>query len=116
VGDSNDDILVAGTTIHDSNATALCHILAEWNSSRLYWIRVANLYGLGCGERSNGNYFLNDDTVQDDGVRDVLTGSSGIDLFFANLNLCNDDSPTKDCITDQSWWEFAIDIDFISGS
>jgi hypothetical protein len=117
VGDSHDDILVAGTTSHDANATALCHILAEWNSDRLYWIRALNLVGVGCfADRSNGNYFLNDDTVQDDGARDLLTGSTGIDLFYANLSLCNDDSPTKDKITDQNWWEFALDIDFISGA
>ena len=116
VGDSNDDILVAGTTSHDNNATALCHILAEWTSDRLYWIRAANLVN-GSGAAfgiNNGSYFLNDGTVQDDGVRDLLTGSSGIDLFYANLSLCNDDAATKDCITDLNWWEFAIDIDFIS--
>jgi Ca2+-binding RTX toxin-like protein len=113
VGNSDDDILVSGTTNHDNTPAALCAILAEWNSSRWGYERVANIYGVGCGTRLNGNYFLNDNTVHDDGERDVLTGSSGFDWFFANLSLYNDDSPTKDKITDQNWWEFAKDIDFI---
>jgi uncharacterized delta-60 repeat protein len=115
VGNSDDDILVSGTTDHDDSIGALCSILAEWNSSRWGYERVANIYGVGCGTRLNGNYFLNDNTVHDDGERDVLTGSSGFDWFFANLSLYNDDSTTKDIITDQNWWEFAKDIDFIEG-
>lgn len=115
VGNSDDDILVSGTTDHDNNPAALCAVLAEWNSSRWDYERAANIYGVGCGTRLNGNYFLNDNTVHDDGERDVLTGSSGFDWFFANLSLYNDDSPTKDKITDQNWWEFAKDIDFIEG-
>jgi len=115
VGNSDDDILVSGTTDHDNNPAALCAILAEWNSNRWGYERVASIYGCGSGTRLNGNYYLNDNTVHDDGERDVLTGSSGFDWFFANLSLYNDDSPTKDKITDQNWWEFAKDIDFIEG-
>jgi uncharacterized delta-60 repeat protein len=113
IGNNDDDILIAGTTDHDSSTDALSAILAEWTANRWDYLRVANLYGVGCGPRNNGNVFLNDDTVHDDGVRDLLTGSSGFDWFFANLSLHGDDSPTKDKITDLSWWEIAIDIDFI---
>ena len=113
IGNNDDDILIAGTTDHDSSTVALSAILAEWTANRWDYLRVANIYGVGCGPRNNGNYFLNDDTVHDDGVRDLLTGSSGFDWFFANLSLNGDDSPIKDKITDLSWWEIAIDIDFI---
>lgn len=113
VGNHDDDILIAGTTDHDASTVALSAILAEWTADRCDYVRVANLYGVGCGPRNNGNVFLNDDTVHDDGVRDLLTGSSGFDWFFANLSLNGDDSPVKDKITDLSWWEFAKDIDFI---
>jgi uncharacterized delta-60 repeat protein len=116
IGDAHDDILISGTTDHDDNEVALCHILDEWTSCRLYYVRIANLVN-GCGDifaRENGSFFLNDDTVHDDGERDLLTGSSGFDWFFANLQTCgDDDSPTKDKITDKSWWEIAIDTDFI---
>ncbi|MEX2172770.1 MAG: PKD domain-containing protein [Pirellulaceae bacterium] len=113
VGNAEDDILISGTTDHDDNQTALCHLLAEWTSQRDYLVRVANLYGVNLEPRANGSYFLNDNTVHDDNERDVLTGSSGQDLFFANLSTCDDDATTKDKITDLSWWEFDIDIDFI---
>ena len=71
---------------------------------------------MGCGIRQRLPLVVatpNDNTVHDDGVRDLLTGSSGFDWFFANLSLYNDDSPVKDKITDLNCWEFAKDIDFI---
>ena len=113
VGNNDDDILISGTTDHDANVTALAAILAEWTSTRSASARVANISGTGTGDRLNGSYFLTDAKVHDDGVRDLLTGSSGFDWFFANLSLNGDDSPTKDKITDLNYWEFAKDIDFI---
>jgi uncharacterized delta-60 repeat protein len=115
IGNADDDILIAGTTDFDDDAAALCAILAEWTSCRSYWTRVFNLSGgSSCVSRANGSIFLTPETVHDDGVRDVLTGSSGFDWFFANLCLdAGDDSTVKDKITDLSWWEFASDIDFI---
>jgi Ca2+-binding RTX toxin-like protein len=113
VGHADDDILIAGTTDFDEDAAALCLIMAEWSSCRLYLFRVLNLSGgLSCLPRENGSIFLTPQTVHDDGERDVLTGSSGFDWFFANICL-DDDSPTQDKITDLSWWEFVRDIDFI---
>jgi Ca2+-binding RTX toxin-like protein len=87
VGGSGDDILIGGTTAFDSNDAALCAIMAEWTSDHDYSTRVANLRGQGSGPRSNGNFFLISSgpgaTVFDDGAPDTLTGSSGMDWFFA---------------------------------
>ena len=51
----------------------------------------------------------------DDGARDVLTGSAGQDLFFANLVVDEegDDAIGTDKVTDLSASEFAEDLDFI---
>jgi uncharacterized delta-60 repeat protein len=113
IGNGQDDLLIAGYTDHDDNPEALCHILAEWVSNKLYYVRVLNLTGLlPLIDPQNGDFFLNSSTVHDDGEQDLLTGSSGFDWFFANLCL-DDDSPVKDKITDRSFWEIALDIDFI---
>lgn len=116
LGESNDDILIAGTTDHDDDDVALCHIMAEWTSCRLYYLRVANLTNGSASifGQANGSYYLNSSTVHDDGVRDYLTGSSGFDWFFANICL-DDDSPVKDKIVDRCFFELAYDIDFIAG-
>jgi uncharacterized delta-60 repeat protein len=116
VGSSNDDLLISGRTNHDQNIAALLAITAEWTSSRSYQERIENLTdGTGTAIRANGSTFLSESTVHDDGVRDVLTGSSGFDWFFANLSLTGeDDSPIKDKITGLDSEEFAEDIDFIN--
>lgn len=112
VGNADDDILISGTTDHDADPTALARLLAEWTSTLSYLNRAANLYcGYG-GDRQNGSYYLNQNTVHDDNAADVLTGSQGQDLFFGNFSL-DDDATVKDKITDLHPWEFAIDIDFI---
>lgn len=69
---------------------------------------------LGCQDRQNkvSVHLRTDDadpTVLDDYSRDLLTGSSGIDWFFANLG----NEGVMDKITDLSDSEFAIDIDWI---
>src|SRR5262249_11827547 len=106
VGNSDDDVLIAGTTAFDGDAPALAALLAEWASGRDYATRVANLRGEGAGPRLNGAFFLTvacpDATVFDDGDADKLTGSSGQDWFFANL-----DGATLDTITDRHDFEFA---------
>ncbi|MBI1896686.1 MAG: PKD domain-containing protein [Acidobacteria bacterium] len=92
-----EDILIGGRTVYDSDPAALAAldaILAEWNSSRDYATRIANLRGTGSGAgfdaRLNGNFFLRADgpnpTVFDDGAQDVMTGGGGLDWFFANLD------------------------------
>lgn len=85
LGNANDDILIAGTTLHDNSRVALEAILAEWASIRDFGTRVQNLVnGTGSAERLNGQYFLNSQTVFDDGISDLLTGSSGADWFIFN--------------------------------
>ena len=90
-GKDGDDILIGGRTIYDIDDDhvaagfdeALSAILAEWNSTRAYATRVANLRGTGSGPRLNGFYFLKDAvTVLDDAMADTLTGSAGEDWFF----------------------------------
>ena len=114
VGNPDDDILIAGYTAYDANDEALCKIMKEWTfQDREFGLRVANLDGTGTGadfdNRHNGDYFLKIDgtlpTVFDDGARDLLTGSSGIDWFLFNSD--------EDKATDLSDEEFADALDFI---
>ena len=98
-------------TVFDINPQALCDLMAEWSSARDYATRVANLSGTGSGPRLNGNTFLQaNTTVLDDGIQDVLTGSSGQDWFWANYK----GTGALDKITDLSAAEFANDLDFIN--
>lgn len=116
VGNADDDLLIAGSTLHEANRAALETVLAEWTSDRSYADRIANLRGDGSGanfaSRANGEVFLSTDgdaaTVLDDAARDILTGGSGRDLFFANLDL-----GVWDRITDLNAAELALDLDFI---
>jgi Ca2+-binding RTX toxin-like protein len=106
VGNADDDILIAGVTAFDADGAALCAIMAEWTSSRDYVTRVANLTGAGTGERLNGGFFLQKGVnIFDDGARDVLTGSAGLDWFFFH--------DSEDKATDLSDEEFAGVLDYI---
>jgi hypothetical protein len=65
----------------------LLAILNEWNSTRTYAERVANINGTGQGSRLNGSYFLkkgNQATVFEDTNIDTLTGAAGSDWFFVD--------------------------------
>ncbi len=88
VGNADDDILIAGVLLlnDESRASALDQIMAEWTSGRDYATRVNNLRdGSGSTDRLNGSSFLQDGvTVANDGARDVITGSSGLDWFLFN--------------------------------
>lgn len=96
IGGSGDDLLIGGPTIFDVDDDYLDNgfdeplvaISAEWNSSRDFNTRVKNLEdGSGSEDRFNGPYFLQRGvTVLDDGVPDLMIGSSGRDwsLFFDN--------------------------------
>jgi Ca2+-binding RTX toxin-like protein len=112
VGNADNDILIAGTTAFDANQIALRAIQSEWTSARDYATRVANIKGIGRGPRSNGNIFLATEgpsaTTFDDQAKDILSGNSGVDWFFANL-----DAGVKDKITHLSAKEFGDDLDFI---
>ena len=115
-GNGDDDILIAGYTAFDAptavNRAALSAIIREWTSNHSYTDRVNNILGVSSSavsSRLNGNAFLatadlaaatgRPATVFDDATCDVLTGSSGQDLFLAD-----NDNPLRalrDRITDQ---------------
>jgi hypothetical protein len=103
VGNSDDDIIIAGNLAYQLLGDDINDIMAKWTSARDYTTRVANLRGEGPGPRLNGFVFLEvgdpEATVFDDD--DKLTGASGMDWFFANL-----DDGTLDTITDQHDSEF----------
>jgi hypothetical protein len=85
-GNDDDDLLIAGFTSFDNNDAALRDIMLEWNSSRGYLSRVANLRGMPnvtFASRLNGNTFLKKGvTVIDDDEVDILTGGAGTDWFL----------------------------------
>ena len=106
VGNAAADILIAGYTAYDANDEAICKIMKEWTiQDREFGVRVANLNGTGTGDRENGEFFLNTSTVSNDGARDLLTGSSGLDWFIFNSD--------EDKATDLSDEEFADALDFV---
>jgi|GEM_PF-1890571 len=90
VGNGNEDILTAGWTDHDAfdsstHSAALWQLMDEWNSSASQDVRRSHLTG-ATGGGLNGSVLLNTATVHDDNSQDKLTGSSGIDWFFASLS------------------------------
>ena len=85
----------------------------EWTRTDIEFAqRVEHLTGQTEGGY-NGATLLNSTTAHDDGVEDVLTGSSGQDWFLFN----NDGNGVQDRATDLSTFEaeFAEDMDFITG-
>ena len=130
VGNWGDDLLIAGTTLWDSNDGALMAIMAEWTSDRSFVTRVKNIRGLDnpeFGERLNRNeneaidYFFSPDgageagtpTVFDDFERDMLIGGLGHDWFLANIQEDEDDSGVRDRIFDLTHADFADDLEFV---
>jgi hypothetical protein len=83
-GDTQDDILIAGTTSFDASTAALNAIMAEWTSAHDYTTRVKNLTnGTGSSDRLNGNYFLQlGQTVFNDAYTDTLNYSGQDWLFY----------------------------------
>src|SRR5207248_11686504 len=81
-GNAGDDILVGGSTAHDENDAALQSILDEWASGDSYTNRV-NFIRNGGG--ANGAFTLDDTTVFDDGVADLLIGDGGRDWFWVGV-------------------------------
>ena len=80
-GNGGDDLLIAGTTVHETTLTALCNIVNEWlRTDQTYSQRVSNLLN---GGGLNGTTKLNATTVFDDAIGDNLTGGTGTDWFFA---------------------------------
>ncbi len=81
-GNAGEDILIAGATVHDEDDTALQAILDEWTSSDSYEDRVNNIRN---GGGANGAFVLDDTTVLDDGLADILVGDGGRDWFWAGV-------------------------------
>ncbi len=85
-GNDGDDLLISGFTSFDNNDAALRELMLEWNSSRGYLSRVANLRGtpnVTFASRLNGNTFLQKGvTVNDDDEVETLTGGGGTDWFL----------------------------------
>jgi large repetitive protein len=102
-GGKGQDILIGGTTDFDGDPFALAMILAEWSDpTKSLAQRVANLTdGSGSPNRANGNYFLTNATVHDDGERDTLAGNQGADWFFANPDDDETDGGSGDLFGEQ---------------
>jgi serralysin len=76
------DLLIGGATSFDLDPAGLSDLLAEWSSANDYATRVGHLTGTPGG--ANGGTFLTAGvTVLDDGLKDVLAGGTGTDLFVA---------------------------------
>jgi Ca2+-binding RTX toxin-like protein len=74
-GGSGEDILIGGSTAYDALIQPLCTITDIWNSTiEPYEVRIGRL-----------RLLLNPYSVIDDGEADLLTGTSGLDWFFAGV-------------------------------
>jgi Ca2+-binding RTX toxin-like protein len=74
-GDQGDDILIGGTTDHDTNRVALDQIMATWSHPKdSFSTRIGKLSPL-----------LNGTTVNDDGSRDRLEGGTQRDWYLDYL-------------------------------
>ncbi len=87
LGRGGQDILIGGTTSHDTNSNALFAAMAEWARDDLDLNhRMAHLR---TGGGLNGSTVLTGGvggTVQDDNAADILSGGSGNDWYWANIN------------------------------
>ena len=105
VGNADDDILIAGYTIFDSDPTALDAIMDEWiRTDILDQQRIDNLK---TGVGPDGLVLLDNSTVLNDGVADILTGSAGLDWFWF------DEPDDHDRATDLKDEIFTADLDWI---
>jgi Ca2+-binding RTX toxin-like protein len=102
VGNQNDDVIVAGWTRHDGDPAGLLGVLRVWQRRADYMSGVAALQVAGV--------LLEDVDVFDDNARDVMTGESGLDVFYGNFSR---PTSTLDVITDLKATEFALDLDLI---
>ena len=110
VGNTEEDILIAGYTAYDDNDEALCAFMNEWTSAGSYTARKNNIStGLTGGYRLVGDDGATQ-TVFNDNSADTLTGSQGIDWFFANR--IADNGGVLDTVTDQGASELWSDTDF----
>ncbi len=96
---AGEDLLVSGIVQLSPNyPTAIFSIQNEWNSTRAYPDRVANISGTGSGPRLNGNFFLQAGvTVLNDNAVDTLVGGADLDWFLYSIaqDLLNDGDPSE---------------------
>jgi hypothetical protein len=79
--DTDEDILIGGTTSHDQNTSAMLAILNEWAKSGpgfAFDDRITTIKTVITSK-------LNKTTVQDDNAIDVLFGGDASDWYFHNL-------------------------------
>jgi Ca2+-binding RTX toxin-like protein len=110
LGKKDDDILIAGATVHDTDEGALHAVMAEWGRlDEAFADRVRRLQN---GGGLNGAKVLGSAMVSDDGAKDVLSGDGDKDWF-----LFNSDGGVNDKVTDLTTIEamYAEDIDFLWG-
>lgn len=101
-GHVSEDIVIAGSTLHDANYAALGAIYSEWNSTRTQAQRIANLSGTGTGPRNNGNTFLvPGTTVIDDAAVDQILSNSGVDWLFTGVG---DQNNGNGSLARWAWW------------
>jgi hypothetical protein len=85
---TGDTILIGGFTDFDSSSIAhdlaLESILAEWQSSNSYAIRISHIKS--GGGLNGSNRFVFGVTVHDDGSANTLIGSVGNDWFFKGVH------------------------------
>ncbi len=79
-GGAGEDLLLAGSTSFDADPTALDNIFTEWTSVSTYADRISHLTGTAGG--LNGATQINATTIQDDGIRDTLTGGTMLDWYI----------------------------------
>ena len=100
-GGSGDDILIGGTTVHDGDSFALQGISRIWTNNP-YSFAVSILRN-GLGPFASGGLLQAGVRVHDDGQRDRVSGQSGRDWFFADLDGLDGDG---DLLTDLRTNEF----------
>ena len=82
-----DALLIAGSTNYNANDAALLAILNEWNSSKSYAIRAADIMGTSKNPQAlNGSYFLNASTVHANGGVNHIATSGGLAVFFQSIH------------------------------
>jgi Ca2+-binding RTX toxin-like protein len=96
VGSSGGDILIAAYLAQMTEAD-LGVVQSAWTSDAAYEDRISALDDV-----------LNEQTVFDDAARDMLTGASGLDWFFAELD--SGDGQVEDQITGSHRDEELVDL------
>ncbi len=102
MGNTDDDILIAGSIIYDRIPSLLNLVMLVWTRTDLTYSERINTLS-----DKSAPVVLNQTTVQRDGSADVLTGSVGDDWFWFNLN------EDGDRVTDLHDEAFAGDLDWL---